>query len=117
LAANIGITSSNKGCAVAQWAATKFRLHIVVTASKQLSDEGKCAIEMLSSDVENVDAKNSASMEAANQKLTNYGYTIDAASCKVYWAYIGQEGSPFQWCSANPIQKREIKRSTDFPEN
>jgi hypothetical protein len=117
LAASIGITSSNKGCAAAQWAATKFRLHMAVTASKQLSDEGKCAIEMLSSDIEDVDAKNRASMEAANQKLTNYGYTIDAASCKIYRAYIGQEGSPFQWCSVNPIQKQEIKRPTNVPQN
>jgi hypothetical protein len=105
LAANIGITSSSKGCAVAQWAATKFRLHMVVTASEQLSDESKCSIEMLPSDAEDIDAKNRASMEAANKKLANYGYTIDAASCQIYLAYIGQEGSPFQWCSLSPINK------------
>jgi hypothetical protein len=44
-------------------------------------------------------------MEAANKKLANYGYTIDAASCQIYLAYIGQEGSPFQWCSLSPINK------------
>lgn len=108
-ASSLGITSSESGCAVLRSAAINLRLHALVTILDQPVGKMKCSIDVLPSDMvssdqenddmEKVDRDNKAFLSAAANRLVNYGYVIDQASCRTYKTYIGnQEQHPFQWC-------------------
>jgi len=59
---------------------------------------------MLTSDRIDVDAKNKEYVAVAEKKLAMYGYAIDSESCKSYVAYIGKDGSHFQWCKLHQVE-------------
>ena len=98
----LGITSSKTGCAALRWVAVNLRLRIAVTVYDKPVDETKCSLDMLASEGVDVDARNREYVLVADKKVAMYGYTIDSDSCKVYAAYIGKGGVPFQWCKLLP---------------
>lgn len=97
-ASDLGITSNENGCAVLRWATVNLKLHAVVTILDQPLDKTKCTIDVLPSDVVDVDAKNKAFISIAEKNLAIYGYSINSASCKSYKAYTGKDESAYQWC-------------------
>jgi hypothetical protein len=106
-ASNLGITSSENGCAAFQWAAIKLKFHALVTMLDQPVGKTKCSIGVLPSDMEDVDGKNKAFLSVAANRLANYGYSIDPSSCRTYRTYIGNEEShPFQWCKVLTYQSQ-----------
>ncbi|MFC7300105.1 hypothetical protein [Herminiimonas aquatilis] len=99
VAFNLGISSTDSGCAALQWAATKFKFHAVVTMLDVPTDRNKCSIDVSPSDMVALDVKNEAFLSLAKNQLEKYGYSIDFGSCKTYRTYIGRdESEPFQWC-------------------
>jgi hypothetical protein len=106
-ASNLGITSSENGCAAFQWAAIKLKFHALVTMLDQPVGKTKCSIGVLPSDMEDVDGKNKDFLSVAANRLANYGYSIDPSSCRTYRTYIGNEEShPFQWCKVLTYQSQ-----------
>ena len=98
LAAKLNITDSDSGCASLQSIALKWKLHLQVTHLDHPVDVNKCAIEVLPSDLIDTVGKNKEYVAYENKKMLQYGYSIDASSCKVYSAFIGSDMFPFQWC-------------------
>jgi len=103
-ASNWGITSSEKGCATLQWATVRFKLHASITVLDHPVGEAKCSINVLPSDIVDVDGKNKAFVAIAAKQLATYGYAVDYADCKPYSAYIGKDESPYQWCRLSRSQ-------------
>jgi hypothetical protein len=103
-ASRLGITSSEKGCAALQWASVHLKLHASVTVLDHSLSEAKCSIDVLSSDIVDVAAKNRVFVSVAAKQLAIYGYSIDSAYCKPYSAYMGKDESPFQWCKLSQLQ-------------
>jgi hypothetical protein len=117
-ASNLGITSSESGCAVLRSAAINLRLHALVTMLDQPVGKAKCSIDLLPSDMvnsdqendgmEKVDRENKAFLSVAANQLANYGFAIDPASCRTYLTYIGkQQLNQFQWCK---VLRSELNR-------
>jgi len=103
-ASGLGITSSEKGCAALQWTFVHLKLHASVTILDHPIGKAKCSMDVLSSDIVDVDAKNRAFVSVAAQQLAIYGYSIDSAYCRPYSAYLGKDEFPFQWCKLSQSQ-------------
>ncbi|MDR7005865.1 hypothetical protein ACTJLB_31230 [Paraburkholderia sp. 22098] len=49
-------------------------------------------------------AKNLTEIVNSKAVLANYGFVLDASSCKLYKAHIGAGTSPYQWCRVTSIR-------------
>jgi hypothetical protein len=104
VASSIGITSSEQGCSLLQWAALNLKLRMVVTPQNNSTENTACFIDVLPSDLIDVASKNKELREEAQKIVANYGFTLEENTCESYSAFMGQDERPYQWCRLIPIK-------------
>lgn len=98
LANVIGLTHGMQGCHAMQAAIDRLHLHASLQWTPNAADKRMCRLDIRADDVRDIRAENAQLIEQARPSLERHGFTIDAASCATYRAYVGQGVFPYQWC-------------------
>ncbi|MDY7548580.1 hypothetical protein QN379_21085 [Glaciimonas sp. Gout2] len=98
IASGLGVTSTKSGCEGLRWIITRLKLHASVSMLDAPVDNAQCAIQVLASDIVDVEGKNKVFIASVEKGLTQNGFFINASLCKPYRAYIGDAEYPYQWC-------------------
>lgn len=98
LASALGLTNGERGCNAMQAAINRLHLHASLQRTPNATDHRMCRLDIRPDDARDVRAENAQLIEQARPSLERHGFTIDAASCVTYRAYVGQGVFPYQWC-------------------
>jgi hypothetical protein len=69
----------------------------------QEADGASCTLDLRFEHRDALAARDQAMVEAARDKLVNYGLTLDAAGCTHHKAYIGTDPFPIQFCPVTVV--------------
>lgn len=92
--ASLGITNSERGCHMLQWATAHFGLRVTVVGS----DAGQCSVALPALNGRDIEAENLAIAARAAPVFENYGFGLDPARCQRFRAGIGTGVTVYQWC-------------------
>lgn len=90
----LGLTADAAGCGKLEWLGR----HVRLQAELQRLPSGACTLQLLPQHREDLAARDRATMDDAAQQLRQAGLQIDATSCKVYPAALGDEPYSYRLC-------------------
>jgi hypothetical protein len=93
-----GLSSSERGCRVIQWAVSRFRMRASVQETPPDFRGLRCQLALRKDDVLDIPAENRAEIEKARTILDRAGLALDANQCSVQRAYLGDGTYPYHWC-------------------
>jgi hypothetical protein len=97
----LGLNRTAERCAMLARFVTRLRLHASVAPSRQ--PERQCELDLRADDVRDIAGENRANLKLAAQSLAGVGLALDAASCSVRAARVGDSALPYQWCRLSPL--------------
>ncbi|WP_323119235.1 hypothetical protein [Burkholderia alba] len=97
-AGSVGLTHSERGCALLKSVTVRLRLHAAVEAVAPGDGGARCAIGLRADDVRDIAAENREIVAQADRQLQDRGLSIDVKSCAVYAAGVGTGKEPYQFC-------------------
>ncbi|PMS10719.1 hypothetical protein C0Z17_18810 [Trinickia caryophylli] len=98
IASAVGLTASDKGCALLQTAVLRLRLHASVRTVPGGKPGHVCNLGLRADDVRDIAGENARLVERAQPIFARHGLALDQRSCQAYRAYVGQGVFPYQWC-------------------
>ncbi|NRR31181.1 hypothetical protein HSX11_13415 [Oxalobacteraceae bacterium] len=91
----LGLTGSESGCARLEWLSQRVRLQL----DFRRLPTGGCTLDLQARHQLDLVALDAGIVGEAAQHIVPYGLQLDAASCKVYPAAVGEERYPYRLCA------------------